>query len=216
MPGEGDTHLRAVVASVCELGLIIEPLKVSKGRIVDGRLRMLGAKAAGFEDVPTVEIAEEDVATVILHSLAARRHLTKSALAYMVFPVIENALAESRSRRLENLRKRQSGKGTSNTVQASGNTAEEIAESMGVSRRYLVYCKTIIDAFRKQKRLREIFEPKILSGELSLEDVSKGIGGWKSTYGMDTAKNTWRLVGFAEQFGKTHMPKPTQMGGATF
>ena len=206
MPGEADPHLRAVVASVCDLGFIIEPLKVCKGRIVDGRLRRLGAKAAGLVDVPTVEIEDGDVASVILHSLVSRRHLTKSALAYLTFPVMEDALAESRRRRLANLRNLQGGATASNppSAQTGNNTAEKIAESIGMSRRYLFYSRSIIAAFRKEPMLREMFEPKILSGELNLEDVTKGIAGWRSTFGkpkvVQQELDLWRgkIKGFSD------------------
>jgi hypothetical protein len=93
---ESDPASQVIVASVVELG-ILHPLLVSKGRVVDGRLRLRGALAAGLAEVPVREVAEKDVVSIILHSLTARGHFTKSAIAYLAFPTLEMGLTEAAS-----------------------------------------------------------------------------------------------------------------------
>jgi len=174
---ENDPAAVALRSSVCDLGRILEPLKVCGGRIVDGRERQRAALVAGLDEVPTVEVAEEEVTTIILHSLLARRHLTKSARAYLAFPLLEPALAASRNRRLANLRPGGSGKRTA-TPSAVGDTSEEMAEQLGVCRRLIFMAREIHKKFNTgPKSLRETWEPKLLSGELDLGAVQQAISG---------------------------------------
>jgi hypothetical protein len=183
LPAENDPASRAIVASICDLGRILEPLKVCKGRVVDGRIRLRGAIAAGLEAVPVDEVPEEDVTSIILHSLTARRHFTKSALAYIGFPIMEAALAESRRRRLENLKSAQNGvsaSATSNVRSAyvQGNTADELAAQIGIGRELFFFAKSIHKKFSQSpKAIRDQWEPKILSGEMGLGQVQQALAG---------------------------------------
>lgn len=208
MPGDADPTVRAVIASICDLGRVTDPLKISKGRIVDGRIRLRGAVAAGLEAVPVVEIAESEVGSIILHSLLARRHLTKSGLAYMGYPLLEAALAESRKRRLENLKSAPPIPGASSVVSASesrsstqwtiGNTAEELAASLGISRSFFFMAREIHKKFASSPRtIRQEWEPKILSGEMGLGEVQQAIAGKLAALnGQTTPKNDPQILLF--------------------
>ena len=104
MPPESDPVWSFIRKSAGDVG-ILEPLKVCKLRVVDGRLRLHAAKVAGLDKLPVVEVAEKDVASIIVDSLIARKHLTASARIYMIFPLFGDRLAESARNRSENLSK---------------------------------------------------------------------------------------------------------------
>lgn len=176
MPPDDDPSTKAVISSICEMG-VLQPLKVCKGRVVDGRLRLRGAIAAGLAEVPTVEIDEQDVASVILHLLLARRHYTKSALAYLAVPILEAALTETRKRAVQAAKIGASASSSKCTPCTFANTVEEIAERMGISQRYLLEAKAVRKKFSSYPQLREQWKPKILSGEMGLGQVQQAISG---------------------------------------
>jgi len=174
LPAKDDPARCAIIASICDIG-VLEPIKICKGRVVDGRIRLHGATAAGLVVVPVQEVEEKDVNSIILQTLLARRHYTKSALAYLSVPILEEALVEIRKRHLENLKINAKLPGARLPL---GDTAEEIAESLGVSRRLVFMAKEIHKRFaRGPKAIRETWEPKILSGELGLAEVQQAISG---------------------------------------
>lgn len=186
---ETDPAAKALLESVLDLGQILEPLLVSKTRVVDGRLRLRTALAAGLDEVPVQEVDEKDVTSIVLQSLLARRHYTKSALAYLGYPLLEGALAESRKRRLANLKIGDStpGKSRSSTQWTPVNTAEELAASLGVGRSFFFFAKAIHKKFSTgPKILRETWEPKILSGEMGLGEVQQAIAGKIAALDGDT------------------------------
>ncbi len=94
-----------VALAAGSLGLIARAAdaKISKGRVVDGRIRIHAAIVAGLDDVPTAEVAEDEAASVVLQSLLARKHYTKSGRAFLAVPLLDAALAESSRRATEAL-----------------------------------------------------------------------------------------------------------------
>lgn len=171
---------RALRNSIAEIG-IIDPLQICKGRIVDGRERWLHAKALGKNTVPCIEIPETDVQTVVLSSLLTRKHFSKSALTYLAYPFAEPLLAESRKRRLANLKTGEGSPDRAFNALSGAKNAEDVAESLGINRRDLFTARNIHGHFEKDTELKAHFEPLILSGEMSLSAVSQGIAGWTST-----------------------------------
>jgi hypothetical protein len=223
MPAATDPDSQVIVASIVELGRILDPLKVCKGRIVDGRIRQRGALAAGLVEVPVEEVEESEVTSIILHSLAARRHLTKSALAYIGFPVMETALAESRARRLANLKSGVSAsKPRSSTGKTIGNAAE-LAELLGVSRSLFFTAQEIHKKFNSSpKSIRAMWEPKILSGEMGLPQVQQAIAGklaalnGSTTPKGDAQQLLLELFSSAKvRFGRWDKLQPAQRAAAT-
>jgi hypothetical protein len=85
----------SLVASIELHGLERQPLVIDgRDRIMDGRHRCAAAKRAGLETVPCIVRAEEEAGSIIIDSLAARRHLTKGALAYVSWPLLDEAAKE--------------------------------------------------------------------------------------------------------------------------
>jgi hypothetical protein len=144
-----------MVSSLQQFGLIY-PLMLHKGRVVDGKERLGAAIKLGIEEVPCVEICEGDLHSVILHSLTARKHLTKSAVAYLAYPHLAKTLEESKKRR-----------GPNSPFQM----AEELAESLGISRSLFFLARNIHGHFDKDPAMRAYFEPRILHGEPNADDV---------------------------------------------
>lgn len=184
---------RALRAAIAEVG-IIDPLQISKGRIVDGRERWLHAKALGKETVPCIEIPEADVQAVVLIGMLTRKHYTKSALAYLAFPFWEAALKESKARRLANLKKGALLPDSPLAGLSGKSTVEEFSEYMGVDRKRFFEARNVHGHFSKHADMKEHFEPLLLSGEMSLGAVLQGIAGWLSTKGKDKAEREQLLL----------------------
>lgn len=179
---EDSPEFWGILASIATAG-IIEPLKIKSGSVVDGRERQRAAILLRYATVPCIEIADGEVTSVIFHSLLARKHYTKSALAYIAQPIFEATLSEARKRQLDNLKagieipeRQLSG--------LSGKTAEDAADRLGINRQFLFVARNIRGHFAKNPALKDHFEPRILSGELGLGAVMQGIAGWNSTKGQ--------------------------------
>lgn len=171
---------RALRASIAETG-VTEPLKISKGRIIDGREVWLHAKALGKDTVPCLEVPEGDVATIVLSSLLCRKHYSKSALAYLAFPFVDAVLKEAKKRKLANLKTGVVSPERQLSGLSGAASAEELAEQLGINRQFLFSARNIHGHFAKNEELKEHFEPQILSGELGLGAVLQGIAGWNAT-----------------------------------
>ena len=81
-------EMLALIASVETHGVLAPLIVNERAEIIDGRARLIAAQKAGLTEVPCVVVPDEDAATLILDTLCARRHLTKSALAYVFSPGI--------------------------------------------------------------------------------------------------------------------------------
>jgi len=146
--------------------------------IVDGETRRLAAKALGLPTVPCQVIGDDEIATIILRELALRRNLTKSQLAYLAEPLLQDAFCEAESRRLANL-KRGAKPPDAHSVR-SGESLSDLATQIGVSHRVLQQSHELHEFFRDPTKrpitdrsghtsedvtLREFFEPRILMVE---------------------------------------------------
>ena len=190
LPLDQDPAFAAILATVSEIG-IIEPIKISKMRIVDGRLRWEAAKKIGLETVPCVEVPESDATSLIIFSLCARRHLTDSARAYLTYPLYEKAAEEGRRRRVENLKKGAEivvsrSKPRMPMPSAFGKTASEFAASIGLSRDLFEMAAAVHQRFEKHPDLKVFWEPKILSGEMGLGQVQQALNGKLAAVNGDT------------------------------
>ncbi len=204
-----------ILASVKALGLP-EPLKVNQFRIITGHDLWEAAKQLGLATVPCVEVEGHDLHQTILSSLLARRHFTKGQLAYLAFPHLDGALAEAKKRRLANLKK---GLDSSQVVEIperalsahSGNTAADLAKTLGISMRLFTYAAQIHREFAADGALREKFEPCILDQEedgaaMGLGAVIAGIAGYKTTKNVTPMYQPELLI-WQDRVGKIFSPK---------
>jgi hypothetical protein len=132
-----------------------------EGQILDGELRLLVAKQLQLKEVPVV-VVKEAAATVILGSMLRRQHLTKSARAYLAYPLIEVAHQEAKARAHENLRK-------GNTAPArhgvAGSNVSDFANSIGISYTLFKYAAQVHQIFKSDPEFKSTQEPKILSDD---------------------------------------------------
>ena len=102
----------ALVADVAAHG-IHEPLKVVDAGdgtwlVADGRHRLAAAQQAGLATVPCIAVAEADVPNIIESAVATRRHMTKSAIAYLGVLLHPEVATEASSRSASNVNARYS------------------------------------------------------------------------------------------------------------
>ena len=150
------------------------------GQIVDGRHRYWCAKKLGWKTVPVIVVPDDQVYSIILESLANRRHYTKSQLAYIVVPMLDDVFNEAKKRMLAT-QNNEAGKAASHSLQSCAETPESVAARLGVSYRVLMQAKEIRELFKADKvkrtmtdrdevtekdvTLEEFFEPRILLAE---------------------------------------------------
>jgi hypothetical protein len=151
--------------------------------IVDGRKRWRAAKQLGMGQLPWQPVAENEVAGVILSCLIQRGHFTKSALAYLAYPLMSIAHDEAVRRRLQNLRK---GQQTPEVQGVQfGKRVEDFADKIGVSCRLYLEARRVHEIFRQDPEYKAQMEPRILAQPIGGEHESKrpvGLGavvaGW--------------------------------------
>jgi len=73
---------------------------------VVGVMHWRAAKQLGLTEVDCRVVGPNDVAGAILADLVLRPHYTQSAIAYLAYPLLATAVAESKVRRIENLKER--------------------------------------------------------------------------------------------------------------
>ena len=124
---------------------VMEPLKVTaKGQIMDGRHRWRAAKAAGLDEVPVRIFPEEEALSIVASSIAHRRHYTKAALAYVMWPMAAKYMEEGKRVSSGNL-KRGKGKNPNDPPKTDsvgnrdgkGATLGNFSAEIGVSDDYL-------------------------------------------------------------------------------
>ena len=106
---DDDARFLTIVVSMERTGFAADkPVTIDEQcRILDGRHRWRAAKRLQLQRIPCVVRSETEAATIILDSIACRKHYTKSAVAFECYPLVKGAHEEARSRRLEMLRKGQ-------------------------------------------------------------------------------------------------------------
>jgi hypothetical protein len=158
---EDDQEFENLCASVHGTGHLIEPLKITADNaIVDGRHRWRAAKRCGFHQVPCIIVAEEEVVTIALDTLLARRHMNKGQLAYIAYPLFRGAHEEARQRQFDKLKKGDKPVVASRDNGRIASKTEDFASELGVSR----------DEFFRAARLHEIFEQDTIMRTLTDKD----------------------------------------------
>ena len=93
-----------MTADIEERGIDEALIVDEKNRVMSGRVRLRIALDLRLPEVVITRRSSAEAASLIVQSLLQRRHYSKSALAYLAFPLFESMLVESRHRRVENLK----------------------------------------------------------------------------------------------------------------
>lgn len=154
----------------------------------DSRERWRAARMLQLPSIPVCIIPPEQVATACLSALIHRRHQTKSALAYLAFPLLETALDEARHRQHQMLKK---GNVSPSSAQATtGKTVEEIADSYGIARTVLFDAKKVHAIFAKDPIFRAQMEPRLLAEPIGGEhEQNRPVGLGAIIAGYEGKKN---------------------------
>jgi hypothetical protein len=213
--GNQDPRYIALVEDIRERG-IDQPLLVDgENRVLEGRRRLRAAKQLQLAQVPVIVREAGDVYGIIVNGLVQRGHYTKSQLAYLTYPLMDKLFAESKGRRLKNLRKGQQTPESTLPV-LSGKTVDEYSHQIGVSRVLFFQAQEVHRVFAKDTAkydfqeddgpiqhltLKEHFQPRILDPEkpCGLGACLAGIAGMKATKGKGK-KNPAQLELFTEGF----------------
>ena len=185
----------AISAGVKKCG-IIQPLLINdQGQILDDHSRTLLRSALRWQlkAVPVCVRYEDDVHMIIIHSLAHRRHLSKSAIAYLAYPHLGPAFEYARQRKLKQIK--DSEVVSAETTEA---TVEDLAAALGIGRNLLFEAQKVHKEFSDKKTysfnvrggphdgdvvectLKAWFEPKLLQPFVGGEhEVNRplGLGG---------------------------------------
>jgi len=195
---EKSEEFLAIAAGIGQLG-IPQPLKIDpEGRVLDDRSRTLLRCAFRWQlkSVPVEVVENTNVPLIIISGIAHQRHLTKSAIAYLTAPLIDQAFTAAKHKRLENLANSQCFPKVSSGD--SHKTAEELATEIGIGRNLLFEARKVHELFADKKTytfnqvggakdgsivectLREWFEPRILKAPIGGEHEQNrplGLGG---------------------------------------
>jgi len=179
-----------------------KPVTITEsGGVLDGRHRWRAARKLGLSAIPCVVRPESDAATVILNSIIARKHFTKSAIAFEVYPLFKQAHEEATARHLDFLKK-----GKNPNVSPSGTPCrtgtkrvEDLAESFGISETLFKQAARVHKLFVDDPEYASAMLPRIFSEPLGGEHeearpVGLGavIAGWE---GRDKTKDKKPVVG---------------------
>jgi hypothetical protein len=145
----------AILGMTEERGEILTPLFITPDdEVLDGRHRLKAARACKLKTVPCLVIEDEDdQARIILDSICARRHYTKSARAYLALPLIEEAVAEGIARRTAGGAGNLKNAGTARKPNSVGfpgkNGSDELALKLGINPEYIRLAKNTAEAFKR-------------------------------------------------------------------
>ena len=180
--GNDDPRFVALVDDIRERG-IEEPIKVTQtDRIIDGRHRWRAAKRLQLARVPVVDRPPEQVSQIVLQSLVQRRHYTKAALAYLVFPLIEPMVDQWYQKETQNIKNKGDSRSTIKLW------LDRASDATGINREYLRIAGDIHRKIRELPKLQkhpEIWqelERQLLNEEIGLKGMSCGIGGYEATH----------------------------------
>lgn len=163
-PAARDLHLLseehpafvALVDNMLDVGFNpAHPITITNdGRILDGRHRWRAAKRAGLAAVPCIIRDESEAATIIIGSIVARKHYTKSALAFEVYPLMQAAHEEAIHRATERI------KHGPKSTPVSART-RDLNTSLGISKNMLAMAKQVHDIFRQDPEYAAEMLPRL-------------------------------------------------------
>ncbi len=160
--------------------------------VVDGETRRLAAIAAGLDQVPVRQVANEEIPTIVLRELLLRRNLTKSQLAYCAAPILIAAFKEGCLARDNMLR-------SGGRLPTLPDTAESYALQLGLSPRLIAQSAELRRKFDEHQHDLFLF---------SSADTAANLAKW----GLDP-KERHSLKDYFERavFDEDH---PISLGGA--
>ncbi len=226
--GKEDPRHVALVKDIRQRGIDCPLIIDSEGQIIEGRRRHRAARQLQLTSVPCIIRQQDEVYGIILHGFLQRGHYTKSQLAYLSYPLIEPALAEIKARQLKNLQ--QGVSKVRNTIEStdssesprcglSANSAEELADDVGIGRSLFFMAQDVHQLFRKHTSPRDLtdsdgilesgvtfrafYEPRILRQEFDAE------GKRQSPYGLGAVKAG--IEGSLKNNGAAKAPVPAQL-----
>lgn len=198
---------------------IVQPiLMTTKHEIVDAdsRERWRAAKALQLDRMPIMLVAEEQIVSASLNALVHRRHLTKSALAYLAFPMLKTALEEAQARAREMLKN--ANVSSSGAERRTAKSVVEIAANLGVCETTLKQARRVHEIFAKDANYKAQMEPRILVEPIGGEHEKNqpvGLGAVVAGYGgkanEDKARNDRNQLELFSQAVKTFCIRAPQI-----
>lgn len=139
-------------------------LMTAKHEIVDpdSRESWRAAKMLQLDRVPIHIVPDDQASTVFVSVIGQRRHISKSAIAYLVFPALKSALEEAQHAARENLKKGPNSPSDINIGRETPQTIDQIAEGIGISGSLLKEARRVHEIFAKDAAFKAQMEPRIL------------------------------------------------------
>jgi len=126
----------------------------------DSRDRWRAARMLQLTSIPVAFIADGEESNACASTLAHRRHLTKSALAYLIFPLVEPMLKQARARAIKMLQKGNDLPSGFETPTAK--SVVEIAAQYGIENTLFKDAKKVHAIFAADPQFKAQMEPRIL------------------------------------------------------
>jgi len=146
----------------------------SKHEIIDPDSldRWRAAKALQLDCIPAIIEPDASVWLACLQIICQRRHYTKSAIAFLIYPGLKPALEEARAIRYTYLQN--AGKSVSelNSLTGIPKNIEDLAEMYGVNRHYVFDSKRVHDLFAKDANYKAQMLPRLLAEPIGGEHES--------------------------------------------
>lgn len=180
-------EMDAIRAAIMQTGRIIEPVLLdSEGRVATDHGRMLVQAACdlGIDQIAYQE-TELDAATLILSELTLHRQLTKGAVAFLAYPLLETAWKASKARRSLNLAKwaktpinvESALAHDRETIEAPNcKTVEDFAQEIGMSRRVFFEAQKVHNLFEDHEGKK--FKFTVDGGSADGEIVESTLRDW--------------------------------------
>lgn len=127
----------------------------------DSRERWRAAKMLQLPSIPVAIVPEELAELVSISTLVHRRHLTKSAIAYLVFPRLTLALEQARAQAHEKLRKLPIS--PVGAAAPTVKTVQEIAAGYGIEKTLLQEARRVHEIFAHDLAYKAQMEPRLLA-----------------------------------------------------
>lgn len=156
---------RRIVASMEQIGYdASEPIVIDpQNRIMEGGNRWRAARRLQIERVAVVVRPEAELAGIIIRSICARKHYSKSAIAFECYPFFEEAHNVAVEADLENLKK---GRISPDATQwrpgvHSCKNVENLAQEMGVGREIFKMAARVHKLFAEQPDYAAQMKPRL-------------------------------------------------------
>jgi hypothetical protein len=191
-------EFKAISTDLKEVGFTCPILINPADQLIDDHSRTLLRAAINWQlvEVPVQVCSNEEAPLLRLSRLAHYRHLSKSAIAYLVVPDLDEAFEIARAKMLKQI-KDNSGVHSVHSVHDL-KTVDDLADELGIGRRLLFMAREVRKAFDDKKNyprtivggkrdgeeaemtLREWYEPRILRAFVGGEHETRrpmGLGG---------------------------------------